>query len=430
MRVRPFLCVTAALALTVGPALAQRQLPQWSAAVDGNGYPHVIGAPAQPGQGVLANVSQRAVSFTPEGGLRWSLWLCPECAGNALLRPRILAVDLLADGSAWLLAAYPARDGDDARYELVLVAADGTVLHRAVMPAWPGLPRSPVLRSTATQALALIPAPGGLRWLRSVAGESAVATQLVELPGNFDTVTITNSRLWPNGSLSVALYTANVAACQFNPPTANCRPAAFTLLRLNADGSERWRVNAGSGQVFIGFDDDSSSLIAQNGGTTLQLRQVGANGVPGAAFAAADGETLTMTGAAGPVGGRYLAAAANEYVLLDRDGRVLARRPFATAAGPALTNGAYGFVTPAWYSDAALVSADDLATLAVFDVDGIDNTDWEAPANLFWSLLSDGSLYTNARGNGDTAAPQRWRISRFAVPGSPASDLIFAHHFD
>lgn len=430
MRVRQLLCLTAALALVAGQALAQHQLPQWSAAVDGDGYPHVIGAPAQPGQGVLANVSQRAVSFTPDGRQRWSLWLCPECAGNAISRPRILAVDLLSDGSAWLLSAYPPRNGDDARQELVLVAADGNVRHRTVIPPWPGLPRSPVLRSTATQTVALIPAPGGLRWLQSTAGESTVATQLVELPGNFDTVAITNARLWPNGSLSVALYTANAAACQVDPPTTNCLPAAFTLLRLNADGSERWRVDAGSGQVFIGFDDDGSSLIAQNGGTTLQLRRVGANGVPGAPFAAADGETLTMTGAAGPVGGRYLATAANEYVLLDRDGHVLVRRPFATAAGPALANGAYGFVTPDGYGDAALVSADDLATMAVFDVDGIDNTYWQSPANLFWSLLCDGSLYTNARGNGDTATPQRWRISRFAVPGSPASDPIFAHHFD
>lgn len=429
MRVRPLSCVTTFLVLTIAPALAQRQLPQWSAAVDGDGYPHVLGAPAQPGQGVLANVSQRAVSFTPEGGRRWSLWLCPECAGNAPSRPRIQAVDLLADGSAWLLAAYPPHD-DDGRYELLLVAADGNVRHRAVTPLGLSYPRSPLLRGTATQTIALIPAPGGLRWLRSTAGEAAVATQFVELPGDFDTVTITNARLWPNGSLSVALYTANVAACQVDPPTANCRPAAFTLLRINADGSERWRIDAGSGQVFVGFDDDGSSLIARNGGTTLQLRQVGANGVPGTAFAAADGEALTMAGAAGPVGGRYLATASTEYVLLDRDGHVIARRPFATAAGPALANGPYGFVTPAWYSDAAVVSADDLSTVAVLDVDGIDNAYWEAPANLFWSLLADGSLYTNARGVGDTQTPQRWRISRFAVPGSPASDLIFVHHFD
>jgi hypothetical protein len=410
--------------------MAQRQLPQWSAAVDGGGYPHVIGAPAQPGQGVLANVSQRAVSFTPEGRQRWSLWLCPDCAGNDPSRPRLLAVDLLADGGAWLLAAYPPRNGEDSRSELLLMSDDGNVRHRAVMPSWPSLPRSPVLRGTATQAFALIPAPGGLRWLQTTAGNAEVATQFVELPGHFDTVTITNARLWPNGSLSVALYTADLGACQVSPPTPKCRPAAYTMLRFSTDGSERWRVDAGAGRIFIGFDDDGSSLIAQNGGATLQLRRVAANGVPDAPFAAANGEALTMTGAAGPVNGRYLATAANDYVLLDRDGQVLARRPLATADGPALANGAYGFVTPAWYSDAALVSADDLATVAVFDVDGIDNTFSESPGNLFWSLLSDGSLYTNARGTGDTQAPQRWRISRFAVAGSPASDLIFVHHFD
>lgn len=278
--------------------------------------------------------------------------------------------------------------------------------------------------------VALVPHTDGLRWLRIGTDGSVVDDAFTELVGPDETVIIANARLWPNGSASVATW-QRVASCNISPPAACAHPAS-TLLRLNADGSERWRVEAGEVLAFIGFDDDGSSLIAESRNTVpLRLRQVSATGVPGTTFIAAGGEPIYLSGAAGPVRGRYLAYSDTELLLLDRNGTVLARRNSADdTGGAAMANGEMGFVTVTWRSDGALVSADDLSVLGEFDVDGIDNNDWPLSGDLSWSLLPDGSIYTSSRAQGDTLPPQRARISRFAAPGSPAADIIFISRFD
>jgi hypothetical protein len=315
------------------------------------------------------------------------------------------------------------------RNELVRLAADGSALVTArldtIRPSG-----NPVLIAQPGGIIALIPESDGLRWLRVNNDGTVIGEAFTDLIGPDHTVTITNAKLWPNGSASVATW-QRFANCNISPPTACPRPAS-TLLRLNADGSERWRVEAGEVLAFIGFDDDGSSLIAESWPSPpLRLRQVSASGVAGMAFVAANGEPISLSGTAGPIRGRYIAHSDTERLLIDRNGTVLARRSITDGAGgPALAKGEAGFVVLSLHGDGALVSADDLSVLAQFDVDGIDNTFAELSGNLFWSLLDDGTAYTNSRGRDDSLPPRRARISRFAVPGSPAADILFVSRFD
>lgn len=392
----------------------------------------VIGADAQPGVGLLASLFRRAVSLTPLGVQRWQFDTCLFCAPGNGVGGTTDAVDLLPNGASWLFKTFHAPDTPAARHEFVHLAPDGTVRSRTELPLLQGVSYHTRLTGNAAQAVALMPATGGgLHWIRASAGDGSIARQFIDVPGDYDTLMVTTAKPWPNGSLSLVIYTRNQLACQVSPGIF-CRPPAYRVLRLNADGSERWRVDAGEGFMFVGFDEDGTTLI----GNTheygpLMLRHIGANGVPGAWFVAAAGETMSLSGAAGPVDGRYLAVTDTAHVLIDASGNVLARRPYTTAWGGAHTNNSlYGFVTSGMHGDAALVSANDLSVQAEFDLDGVEGALWERPGNAFWSLFDDGSLYTSAHRGGDLNGATRGRVSRFAVPGSPAADIVFIGRFD
>lgn len=392
---------------------------------------YVVGMDAQPGVGVLANVQHNAVHLTPLGALRWQFDSCHPCAPDNGINGATDAIDLLPDGTAWLFKTFHSQDTEVARHELVHLAADGTLRRRIAFPLTQGVSYRAKVIGSAAQAIALIPGAGGLRSVRVTAEGSGIDQQFIEIPGNYDTLMVTDAKQWPNGSLSLVIYARNQLACQVSPGIF-CRPPAYRVLRLNADGSERWRVDAGEGFMFVGFDEDGSTLIGNTHELgPLMLRHIGANGVPGAWFVAAAGEPMHLSGAAGPVNGRYLAVTDTDHVLIDRGGKVIARRPYTTAWGSALANNSLqGFITSGTHGDAALVSANDLTVQAEFDLDGIEGALWDWPANVFWSLFDDGSLYTSARRTGDLSSASRGRVSRFAVPGTPAADLIFIDHFD
>jgi hypothetical protein len=425
-----FLVALAGTAMCVS-AQAQRQRPQWSVAFDnenGQFAASIVVGTSAANSGITVSLLRSAANLSPNGVRRWRVGatnICPPGATNAYVD----AVEILPNGESWVLRTCSAPGGLIQRRELARLAPDGSVLVTAnldtIRPSWYSL-----LIAQPDGVIALVPENNGLRWLRVGSDGAVIGEAFTDLVGPDHTVTITNARTWPNGSASVATW-QHFANCNISPPTACPRPAT-TLLRLNADGSERWRVEAGEVLAFIGFDDDGSSLIAESRNTVpLRLRQVSATGVPGTAFVAAGGEPIYLSGAAGPVRGRYLAYSETEHLLIDRNGTVLARRNGADGAGgAAMANGEMGFITGAWRSDGALISADDLSVLAEFDVDGIDNVHWSSPGDQFWNLLDDGSLYTNSRAQVDTLPPQRARISRFAVPGSPAADIIFISRFD
>ncbi len=413
-------------------AQAERQTPQWSVTFDNaNGQfaiSVVVGTRAT-SDGIAINLLRSAASLTTEGVRQWRMdpaGACPPDAANGYVD----AVERLPTGESWVLRSCYAPGALPQRHELVRLAADGGVLVATDLGTTPALWSRAMLVAQPGGVVALVPHNDGLRWLRIGTGGDVIDDAFTELVGPDETVIIANARLWPNGSASVGTW-QRVASCNISPPTACARPAS-TLLRLNADGSERWRVEAGTFLAFFGFEDDGSSLIAESASDRpLYLRRVSATGVADTPFVAAGGEPINLTGAAGPVRGRYLAYSRTELLLIDRNGTVLVRRLAESAGGTALASGERGFITGALASDGALISSDDLSVLAVFDVDGIDGAIWDSPGNALWSVLDDGTIYTNSRRPSDTAPSQRLaRISRFAVPGSPAADLIFIARFD
>lgn len=410
-------------------AHAERQTPQWSVAFDsanGQFATSVVVGTRATGDGITVNLLRSATSLTTEGVRQWRMDAADACLPGGT-NGYVDAVERLPTGESWVLRSCYAPGGLPQRHELVRLTADGGVLVTTDLGATPALWSRAMLVAQPSGVVALVPHNDGLRWLRIGIGGDVIDDAFTELVGPDETVIIANARLWPNGSASVGTW-QRVANCNISPPTACAQPAS-TLLRLNTDGSERWRVEAGAFLAFFGFEDDGSSVIAESWNSPpLRLRQVSATGVAGEAVDAAGGERIYLTGAAGPRRGRYLAYSDTEHLLIDRHGTVLARRSANTAGGAAMADGEMGFITGAWQSDGALVSADDLSVLAEFDVDGIDNVSWSSPADEFWSLLDDGSIYTNSRAQGDTL--QRARISRFAVPGSPGADIIFISRFD
>lgn len=412
-------------------ARAERQTPQWSVALDGGDGQHTIAVSLRTSDdGVAASLLGSATRLSPFGLRQWRIAASAVCAAGQTTA-RVDAVEALADGETWLLRSCYAPDGSSQRHELARVGRDGSLLAQADFGAssaqWPNAR----LLAQANGVIALVPYADGVRWLRLARDGTVVDDTFTRLAQSYERVTVSSVRLWPNGSASIAVW-QGPNGCNISPPTACPRPAT-TLVRLNADGSERWRVEVGAFYAVVGFDDDGSSLIAQSTfGEPLKLRQVSAAGVAGPSFLAADGEPMHLTGEAGPVRGRYLAFSETEQLLIDRSGRIVARRAHAgTASGRPYASGTQGFITGAWLWDAALVSAEDLSVLAYFDLDGIDDTSWLMTGDLHWRLLDDGTLYTNALRTHDVSPPPaRARLSRFAIPGTPAADLVFVDHIE
>ncbi|HSX59719.1 MAG TPA: hypothetical protein VLF18_05930 [Tahibacter sp.] len=423
--------VAATAALSAAAVHAQVGTPQWSVSFeDMEGQSSFITDLRAGNDGVTVGLLRSSARLTDGGARQWHITAEPVCTVDQTLH-RISAVESLPDNESWVLRSCYSSNGADARHVLTRIDDDGASAIQADLHASGALWQYTRLFARPDGVLALVPHPNGVRWLRMDSNGNVIDDAFTELARTHQRVTFPYVRMWPNGSASIAVW-QGPNGCNADPPTVCPRPAT-TLLRLSADGTERWRVEAGEFYGFVGFDDDGSSLIARSTyGTELRLRQVSATGVAGPTFIAADGERMHLTGEAGPVRGRYLAVSETEQLLIGRDGRVLARRPDgSTAGGKAYASGTHGFITGAWLSDGALVSADDLSVLAYFDLDGVDNTSWDISGDLYWRLLDDGTVYTNVRRTSDvTPPPQRARTSRFAVPGTPAADLVFVDRFD
>jgi len=322
------------LALSSAAAHAQPQTPQWSVVFDdGQGVysPTAADGVRAGNEGAIVNLIRSAASLTPLGQRRWRLGAAELCAASTDT-VYVDAVEALPGGEAWVLRRCLGPTGSVPQYGLLRLAADGAVIASTDVGPMPDQSGRARLIAQSGDVVALVPRNGGLRWLHVGPDGQILSDAFNALPGpeNYS-VAILNAKLWPNGSASVA--TRQFRSCTTSPPES-CPQAAHTLLRLNTDGTERWRFEAGAMSTFIGFDEDGSSLIAQSpSGAPLMLRQVSAAGVPGTPFVAAGGEVMTLSGAAGPVRGRYLAHSDTEHLLLDRDGAVLVRRPQMGSAG-------------------------------------------------------------------------------------------------
>lgn len=384
---------------------------------------------ANPLGGIIGNLQGTLVQLSPDAQRRWQYPACPACvADDSTLAG---ASHVYADGSAWIALARSAPSALGLRRALLRIGADGSVLSETEFPAIARTTmHAGVLLADADRAIDIAAHAGGLRWSRVSAAGVLQETRSIGLPGSSDTVDLLDSRLWPDGSVSLVTSRRNFLGCQTSPPSpVSCTPALTTLLRLDADGSERWRVELGLGWPYVGINADGSSLaFSVASQQPVRARPIDANGT---AAATLDVGTLSSDfsfAGMGPVRGRYLISTGSDLYLLDSQAAILAKRPGDNDACCRLyAQGDYGFLVSSVNADAALLSADDLSLTARFDLDGQANTGLQG-GRWFWHLFDDGSIYSSIRRPAEYLLGGR--LSRFAVPGSPAADRVFLDRFD
>lgn len=383
------------------------------------------GHSADAAAGVIANVDTRMVALTPTGARRWTFDVCPGCM-LSVPGPRTLASALQPDGSAWLLTE---SSGGAAR-AVVRVGADGTALSTTpVLANLPAGPREYVLLGDANRAIALAASGGAVDWARVSSAGALLDSRSHALPVARERSAIRRATPLADGGLGFDVVQTTPAGCQPSPPV-NCFPPRTTALRLNVDGTERWRVDLGEQLLqrapFVGFDGDGSAIVMTvPANDDITIATIAADGSLGAAAPVAGTVSVWSDAIAGPVNGRYflMLTSPPELRLIDRTGAMLASAPLSPfSQGPLLASGDHGFIVNDGANDGVLRSPVDLAELAHFNVDdGSGEVDYR---DTYWQMLPDGSVYTT------TNSASHASMSRFSVPGSPAHDGIFGDGFD
>jgi hypothetical protein len=163
-----------------------------------------------------------------------------------------------------------------------------------------------------------------------------------------------------------------------------------------------------------------------NFGDPVWLRRIDAQGNLSAATLIADSVDGRVGPVIGPVHGRYLFGMNKGFRLVDRDGTVVASND-TMGFGYVVAHAEQGFVVSGLTSVARLISADDLTELVTFDIAGPGVARSFNPDGEHWSLFDDGSLYISEAPHPRNG--NRPRLARFAIPGSPADDIIFIDRF-
>lgn len=410
----------------VSPDAASRETAR-RAACNQTGQKRVIGISSTAADGVLVNLAYNSDAVGADGRRTWQYQVCEFCTESD--NWNIAAQHLLPGGGAWLLA-YEHRSPPQTRpLQLLRIGADGAVLVRT--------PADSVISGDAFYAVIvpdgddvvlLGPTTQGLEWARFSAAGTLLGQRSWQWLAPLPTATLRQWQRWSDGGISLLTYHRDYSGCNFSPSV--CPPAEQYLLRLAPDGSLLWRYHAATrlAALYAGFEPDGTTvlLFGPEDSSALQLRQVDADGVAGPMVSVSGSENVYIGQEAGPVQGRYLVVASQQLLLLDRSGSVLQRVP-AGRLGAGLARGTAGFLVASLDSDAVLLSADNLATLVSFDVDGQPGV---TPLGVdpYWQMHDDGSVYTAASRADDGLV--RPRVSRFAIPGTTAADLIFIARFD
>jgi PQQ-like domain len=368
--------------------------------------------------GSLANAAYLVSAIGNDGAPRWQHETCPACT-NASATRKAVATQLLADGGAWVLEATgrPATG-----LELKRLSPAGTV-EAGIDIAVPGgqVARLQLgLLGQSGQAEVLLGSDTTLYWLR-VTTLGVQQTRTFDLSGGAAAATLPLLRRLPDGDLQLAFVRRSTGCGMLN-----CSPMHVTLLRLAADGSERWRVDTTTFFMprLLGNDDGSLLLLDINA-----VQAISAAGIA----AAPASLPFQVDAAVGPAAGRHLVqgrvGGVKRYYLMDASGNAtavdtpLAVEPLLAAGPQGFLVGASGAGTDAQLLDAAL-----LAPLAQFDIDGQPGSD-----SYRWLMQADGSLYAQTASQPQPAyyaAEAVARLARFAVPGTAAADRIFISVFE
>lgn len=419
MRRYHVLC-TLAFAATTLPAFAMN-LPQWSVTFDANALaPN--GHSVDIAGGAIVNVSTRSVALTQDGEHRWTYDACPGCGPNDP-GTRTLASTILADGSGWLLTQ------TGSTYTVVRVAADGTPQFSTDVLTNPPLRTQFSLVADANRAIAIGTSGGTAAWVRVSSAGAVLESRTHALADTRERSDARQTKVFADGSVGLSIEQTTPVGCQVSPPV-NCFLPRTTVLRFEADGTERWRADLGEFRParVVAFEDDGTSIVITTpADADMSVATIAPDGTPGAAVTVSDSVGAYATHASGPVNGRYLIQTSPSSVstlrLLDRTGATLQTLPVDFLGyGMPIASGAYGFIVAAETNDGTLLAPDTLAPVAYFDIDGESNVSFTFPESV-WRMLPDGGVY-------HFTTDDRARLSRFAVPGSPADDRIFRDGFE
>lgn len=381
---------------------------------------------ALPQAGVLVQLHEEVRALDDSGAERWRF--DARQLGGAEARSRLLSAALLPDGGGWLLTA---RTTPPIQPVLRRLAADGSVLQQWNVPVPPGyVANSAALVAEANEAVLLIGQPGKLRWVRFTRPGDLREIRDYDLADvssglGFSLSFPAQPRRLADGD--IVLGYSWLTGCAFMCPPRN---TSLALLRLGRDGSERWRhLELGWYAPFAGFNSDGSAMAASLTGTTAsgEIQRLGADGV------AAPRQLLGMpiSSIAGPSRDRYLLTSNGTHYALDASGNLTATG--LTLGADALGANDAGFLLLPYSgeTDALLVDAQSYAVSARLDFDG--NPEQERnPYASHWMLVDDGSFYAISPRPAESLSQRGLRsyLTRFALPGSAAADIVFSDVFE
>lgn len=380
-----------------------------------------------PQAGALVQFSEEIRALTGSSAERWRF--NARALGGEEARSRVLAATLLPDGGAWVLTARTTPP--PIQPVLRRLAADGSLLQRWNVPVPSGYAaNTAAIVAEANEAALLIGSPGKLRWVRFTRPGDLREIRDYELAatggglGFYLSFPVQPRRL---ASGDIVLAYSWLPECGFLCPPRN---TPLALMRLGRDGSERWRrLELGWYAPFAGFNSDGSAIAASQTGTVNlgEIQPIGADGV------AAPRQLLGMpiSSIVGPSQDRYLLTSNGTHHALDASGNLTATG--LTLGADALDASDAGFLIVPYSgdTDALLIDPQSYAVSARFDFDG--NPDLQQSFyTSHWTLGDDGSVYAVSQRPSETM-PQtgvRSYLTRFAVPGSAASDIVFLDAFD
>ncbi|TDR41235.1 sugar lactone lactonase YvrE [Tahibacter aquaticus] len=374
---------------------------------------------AQSGFGVLANSGRQLRRFDSNGALRWEFFHCRYCNTDS---PSIWNTALLPDGGAWLIDSTAQQSATT--YRLLRLHSDGSELARFDLP----YPANGTQLFVHNDRVRLIDGnASALRWQEATAAQGVVKTRDFALSAGFAS---------GGGRQALqALDNGDIVLTVVRRPSCSgwvCTPEQATVLRIDSDGNEAWRFETTASRITAYAYGDGRTLLFDNQSAQQpSLRLVDAQGNA----AAWQVLSFPLQGLIGPSQGRFLATGVGGgHYLIDGEGNVSSvATPFAGAG--LLAAGHYGFLVSARAqgADAALLDPVQLATLAIFDVDGIANSSVDYYAEK-WRMSDDGSIHAqtgSAVAENTATVGVRTRLSQFAVPGTPAAqDRLFIDRFD
>lgn len=426
-------CGRSPLLLRLTPADGSISANHRVCVIDGGAYVQQL-APGT--AGLIANTTYSARAYDGAGAARWRLNTGDLPAAEA--GSHIVNTALQADGSGWVLSAkgpfvVNAPPQQAVSMSLRRLAADGSVLQRWNVP----LPVSGYrlhgagLVGDADTAVLLLVLRNGVRWVRFT--RSGGLREIRDFDLGLDTMIMTRPYFAAKpqrlASGDVVFGLATERECGFlcpPPPPTN----TLGMMRLGPDGAERWRyTGARWATPFAAFHDDGSALASTRHGPDNYSLLVAINAQGSASVNEPDASFRWI---AGPSRGRYLLRDGDGIAyLMSSDGSMTAV-DFTLPTSYALGASEDGFLLDGRELgvDAVLVDPLSLGEKARFDIDGLPPDPYYPTSAQDWTAGADGSWYALGWRALGTSPLLGRTLSRFAVPGSPASDLVFADRFE